>query len=392
MARKKLSEYRSKSIIFKAFDLQYVGWSITAGNVSKTLLKIKGYKSYVVKVDQAIKGRFKKGLVMLDVKEAELAGAVKQLEKEGFSSFLIEPYVVHGAADERYLSIAQHRDGIVVSCSSQGGVDIEAHSESIETFHITSDFDYTTLAEKTHISQDKLRELIRVFNDNYFVFLEVNPYFATEDKVVILDSAVEIDDAGQHFVKTWDEEDIREANTRLSKQEKIVRDLDKGSAASFNLSVINPDGSIFLLLSGGGASVVVADEVFNRGFGKQLANYGEYSGNPNLHETQHYTEQVLDLLLASKAPRKVLFIGGAVANFTDIAVTFAGVINAIEERASQLASQHVRVYVRRGGPNQEVGLENIKATLEKHGILGSVSDASITIPNAIANALEGLKK
>jgi hypothetical protein len=49
------------------------------------------------------------------------------------------------------------------------------------------------------------------------------------------------------------------------------------------------------------------------------------------------------------------------------------------------------VYVRRGGPNQEAGLRNIKDCLEKHGLLGGVYDPSTTISEALENALEGLK-
>ena len=98
--------------------------------------------------------------------------------------------------------------------------------------------------------------------------------------------------------------------------------------------------------------MVVADEVYNRGLGEQLANYGEYSGNPNSEETYLYTKAVLELVLASKAPKKVVFLGGAVANFTDIAKTFAGVIQALDEVADGLQSQGVKVFVRRGGPTR----------------------------------------
>jgi ATP-citrate lyase beta-subunit len=388
MPRKKISEYRAKSIISKTLSIDYVGWSVISARDIKT---VRGYDSYVVKVDQAIKGRFKKGLVLLNVKQRELTNAVKKLEAKGFNSFLIEPYIQHSNKDERYISIAQHRDGLVVSCSDQGGVDIESNMESIEIFPITSNFNYKKLSRISRIDEEKLRKLVEVFVENYFVFLEINPYIVNGNVVTILDSAAEVDDTGQHFVKTWESSDIREVNTRQATQEQVVKDLNRGSAASFSLSVINPQGAIFLLLSGGGASVVVADDIYNKGFGKQLANYGEYSGNPSLYETYKYTTQVLELIVGSHVPKKVLFIGGAVANFTDIATTFAGVINAIDEKAKELAKQNVRVYVRRGGPNQEKGLANIKACLEKRHLLGGVYDPSVTLSDALDKALESLK-
>jgi ATP-citrate lyase beta-subunit len=151
---------------------------------------------------------------------------------------------------------------------------------------------------------------------------------------------------------------------------------------------LNPDGGVFLLLSGGGASVVVADEVYNQGYGRQLANYGEYSGNPNQEEAEQYTSAVLSLLLKSKAPKKVLFVGGAVANFTDIANTFAGVIAAIDMVAEQLHDQGVKIFVRRGGPRQEIGLAKIEACLQRHGILGAVHSPETALTDVVAEALK----
>ncbi len=233
---------------------------------------------------------------------------------------------------------------------------------------------------------------MRTFRENHFTFLEINPYIVTKDGVALLDLAIEVDDAARSHVVSWTGDDIREPKRTSYPEEETVHTLDKGSVASFNLSVINPKGSIFLLLSGGGASVVIADEVHNQGLGNELANYGEYSGNPQAHEAQKYTSEVLKLLLASPASKKVLFIGGAVANFTDIATTFAGVIAAIDENAKQLAEHNVKIYVRRGGPRQEIGLENIRRALEAHGLLGGVYDPSTTISDALGAALEGLRK
>lgn len=390
MPRKKLSEYRSKQIICNALEIPYTAWSVT-GSSPYDISGIDTHPSYVVKVDQAVKGRFKKGLVLLDVKKSQISSALNELAGKGYTSFLIEPYKKHKDMDERYISIEQHRDGLFVACSPKGGVDIEMNKESIKKFHISDDFNYDELATYSKLSVPKLRALIKVFQDNFFVFLEINPYIIEGNAVTILDSAVEVDDTGQYFTKSWQEKDIREVTMRLTPQEKIVRDLNRGSAASFNLSVINPHGSIFLLLSGGGASVVIADDIYNKGFGNKLANYGEYSGNPNLYETYKYTTQLLELILASDAPKKMLFVGGAVANFTDIATTFAGIIDAIDKKADQLKDEDLTVYVRRGGPNQEKGLKSIEECLKRHNIFGGVYGPSLTINDALDEALKGLK-
>ena len=196
-----------------------------------------------------------------------------------------------------------------------------------------------------------------------------------------------------YAVNSWNESDLRSPRTeKVTPEEERVRTLDKNSPASFNLSVLNPQGSIFLLLSGGGASVVIADEIYNIGLGRQLANYGEYSGNPNADEAYLYTQQVLSLVNISNAPYKVLFIGGAAANFTDIADTFDGVIKAINESADILRNNNVKVYVRRGGPRQEIGLAKIKEALDAQRILGGVYDPTTSITDALTTALEGIKE
>lgn len=387
MPRRKLSEYRSKSLINNVLDRNYSGWDVTS---TDSLNRIQGFDSYVVKVDQAIKGRFKKGLVLLDVKKDDLGAAVNKLAKKGYSHFIIEPHLAHDGDSERYLAINHDRSGYQLSYSPRGGIEIESHPESIKTVALDESTDWSKLAESTVISEDDLRSLWKLFKDNHFAFLEINPYIASANgELNILDAAIEVDDAGIYFTQEWGEEDLRNPKMSVSTSyEDVVHALDAKSPASFNLSVLNPDGAVFLLLSGGGASVVVADEVFNRGFGDKLANYGEYSGNPTAHEAYIYTAEVLKLLLASKAKKKVLFVGGAVANFTDIASTFAGVIKALSEYAEQLRKQEVKVFVRRGGPRQEIGLAKMQTALEEYGLYGGVYDPKTSITGALDAALK----
>jgi ATP-citrate lyase beta-subunit len=222
--------------------------------------------------------------------------------------------------------------------------------------------------------------------------LEINPYLINKNGTAeILDCAIEVDGAGGYYSDAWTDNDIRTPRMTMTDSEKRVHALDEKSPASFNLNVLNQDGSVFLLLSGGGASVVIADEVYNRGLGAHLANYGEYSGNPTARETYLYTSEVMKLMKQSNAKKKVLFIGGAVANFTDIANTFSGVIQAIDEHAEDLIKAGVKVFVRRGGPRQEIGLAKMKSALEAHGILGGVYDPSYSISTVLGSALDEVR-
>lgn len=391
MSRQKLSEFRAKTILHNALNLPYSGWSIdTMQPVGPQLADIGSRDGeYVVKVDEAVKGRFKKGLVKLNVSFESVAEVADELKAQGYNWLIVEPMAAHDESAERYISMALHREGIMLSHARHGGVDVEQHADEIKQMLIDGSTDWNTISNDTGLSVDQLRLLKDVFTNNFFAFLEINPYIIGDNGLQILDAAVEVDDAAAFFVDEWKNSDFRRvSNRRLTEEEKLVQELDTNSPASLKLSVLEPNGGVFLLLSGGGASVVVADEVYNQGYGHQLANYGEYSGNPNAEETHAYTKALLNLLLKSTASKKVLFIGGAVANFTDVAKTFTGIIKAIDEVSEDLQSQGVKIFVRRGGPNQETGLALMEATLKKYDLLGAVHGPDTPLTVAVTEALK----
>lgn len=149
----------------------------------------------------------------------------------------------------------------------------------------------------------------------------------------------------------------------MTKEEAYIAALDAKTGASLKLTVLNPVGRVWTLVAGGGASVVYADAIASSGFASELANYGEYSGAPSESQTYLYARTVLDLMLrADKHPEgRILFIGGGIANFTNVASTFKGVIRAIREFAPTLIEHKIQIWVRRAGPNYQEGLRNIKA-------------------------------
>ena len=106
----------------------------------------------------------------------------------------------------------------------------------------------------------------------------------------------------------------------MSKEEAYIAEMDAKTGASLKLTILNSQGRVWTLVAGGGASVVYADAIASAGFASELANYGEYSGAPTETQTYHYARTVLDLML--RAPQhpdgKVLFIGGGIANFTNV--------------------------------------------------------------------------
>ena len=65
---------------------------------------------------------------------------------------------------------------------------------------------------------------------------------------------------------------------------------------------------------------------------------------------------------------KILIIGGGIANFTNVAATFKGIIRALKEYKTPLISHKVRIFVRRGGPNYQEGLKAMRLLGESLGV------------------------
>lgn len=384
MARVKLSEYKAKKILLGE---RYAGVQLRSGTISVPAGR------WVAKVDQGIKKRFKQGLVAVDKSEAEIKTAIAGWEKKGFSQFILDPLVPHDPNEARYISFERVREGIRVLYSKDGGVDIEEHPDAISTYVMTDSASIVSIAKETEIPESFMRRVYDAFNKEFFVFLEINPLLVRNDAVELLDAAALVDSAGEFFVNlpaqagdSWSENDIVKQKAKHAVEGR-VETLAATTPASLKLSVINPDGALFFLLSGGGGSIVIADEVQLRGAGPLLANYGEYSGGPTREETYLYAKEILSLLLDSKLKKKALVIAGGVANFTDVKKTFLGIIDALKEVAPKLREQGVRVFVRRGGPNEAAGLKLMQDFLEKEQLLGSVHGSDAVITSAVEEAI-----
>lgn len=407
MPRKKIKEHKAKTILFQNLSEDYYGLEIdtTKQNWQSSLNQIN-FEQIVIKVDQGIKQRMKKGLMKVNIKKGEVLNFIQKLQSQDYSQFICEPLLEHSSENEHYLSLQLIREGIQLLYSNQGGINIEDNTTSIQKYiiqntNLTKNIDeaktqtihlnniqLNLINEKTKIPINFLQTLIKTFTTNHFTFLEINPLVIQNNKIYILDLAVEVDTAGQYFNhNAWNEKDyISAPDGHTSQQQKSIDKLSSQSQASFNFTSLNPNGSIWMLLSGGGASLVLADEVYNLGHGKQLANYGEYSGGPNNEETYIYTKNVLQLMQKSKAIKKAIIIGGGVANFTDIKKTFKGIIKAIDE--AQVAKNNIKFFVRRGGPNQQQGLLHMEQFLKKNNIYGYVAGPEMPLTDIIHKALK----
>lgn len=397
MARKRITEYTAKKIIYPELQQNSHFVSVNSTSIDADIQKLPKESSYVVKVDQGIKKRMKKGLVKVKISKDEIKTFVQEISKQGYSHFFVEEFVDHRPEEEKFISLERTREGIVVFYSNSGGIHIEEHKEDIQKAIITNPEmqfeDISNIEKSLSVPEHFLKDVITLFEQYFFSFLEINPLVVKDGIAYILDLAVEVDSTAVFFVnRAWTVNDfVDHFSQKITNEEKIVAKLARESQAAFSLEVLNENGSIFVLLSGGGASLVIADEVYNLGFGKELANYGEYSGNPNAEETFTYTKAILSLLVKSKAAKKVLIIGGGVANFTDIRITFKGVIKALEEFKFELRKQSIYIFVRRGGPHQKEGLEMMKTFLTVNGIKGEVYGPDEILTSVVEKSIKIIK-
>ncbi|KAK5132320.1 hypothetical protein LTR08_009228 [Meristemomyces frigidus] len=382
---------------------------------------------FVAKPDQLIKRRGKSGLLKLnctwpDAKtwiEARANKVQKVEHVEGaLRTFLVEPFVAHAQDTEYYININSVREGDWILFYHEGGVDVGDVDEKAEKLLIPVDLsEYPSnddiakgLLSKVpkgvhNVLVDFISRLYAVYVDCQFTYLEINPLVAipnadvTAAEVHFLDLAAKLDQTAEFECgvkwavarapaalgipvvpgKTEGKVSIDAGppmefpapfGREMSKEEAYIAEMDAKTGASLKLTILNSQGRVWTLVAGGGASVVYADAIASAGFAGELANYGEYSGAPTETQTFHYARTVFDLML--RAPQhkegKILFIGGGIANFTNVASTFKGVIRALREVAGLLVEHKVQIWVRRAGPNYQEGLKNMKAVGQELGL------------------------
>ena len=239
-----------------------------------------------------------------------------------------------------------------------------------------------------------IEALFRFYADLNFTYLEINPVVVTKNAVIPLDLAAKLDSTAEfESAAKWGNIEFPAPFGRtLTKEEAYIEDLDSKTGASLKLTVLNPEGRIWTMVAGGGASVIYADTITDLGCMNELANYGEYSGDPSEEFTYLYAKTILDLMTRKKDPKgKFLLIGGGIANFTDIANTFKGIIKALKEHQKELQQNKVKIYVRRGGPNYQEGLCQMRKLGESLGVPIEVYGPETHMTKIVSMALKGGK-
>uniref|UniRef100_A0A4W5RG74 ATP-citrate synthase n=1 Tax=Hucho hucho TaxID=62062 RepID=A0A4W5RG74_9TELE len=312
----------------------------------------------VVKPDQLIKCRGKLGLVGVD------------LDLVGVQEWLKPRLMRETTEEEFYICIYATREGDHVLFHHEGGVDVGDVDAKAQRLLVGVDdkLSEDSLEEQlfAHVPADKKEVLVsfvvglfNLYEDLYFTYLEINPLVVTQDGVFVLDMAAKIDATADYICKAkWGDVEFPPPFGREAyPEEAYIADLDAKSGASLKLTILNPLGRIWTMVAGGGASVVYSDTICDLGGVDELANYGEYSGAPSEQQTYDYAKTILSLMTREKHHEgKVLIIGGSIANFTNVAATFKGIVRAIKDYQGPLKENEVTIFVRRGGPNYQEGL------------------------------------
>jgi len=438
MAQRAIREYDGKKLFSKHWNEYFDGFHypfksvlVTSGDELREKAKEHGFEwlnqePLVAKPDMLFGKRGKNDLVLFKVEkpgDVTLEDAAKWIDekqshdvtllsgKHGrLTHFIVEPFTPHTQDQEYYIAATTVGEDDVLYMSAEGGMEVEeGWDEKVNEVRIPINMDEADIekAIRANVPEDIPAEnretfasfaiqFFKFFRDMHFAYLEINPIVLIGNDAHILDLVARLDDTAGFLMKDkWGDIEFPTpfGMEEQSPEEKAIAEADSKSGASLKLTILNPQGRIWTMVAGGGASVVYADTIADLAGVKDLANYGEYSGGPTTGETEFYAETIFDLMTRYPDPRgKVLIIGGAIANFTDVAKTFTGIINALEKWADKLKEHNTKIYVRRGGPNYEKGLKDIKEAADRLGLDMEVYGPETHVTDIVRMAVEADKK
>ncbi|MBN1170419.1 ATPase [Candidatus Micrarchaeota archaeon] len=375
MARRRIREYSAKKLLNRNSKCVQVTPETDLDDLAKKNPWLREAK-LVVKPDMLFGKRGKNNLVLLDASFDDAKRFI--MERMGseieinnvhgvLTHFIVEPFMPH--EKEYYLSIVTARAHDLIRFSTAGGMSVEENWDKMKEFRIPVGTRPHREELKTILGvDDRTAEFIsstyQTFHDLDFSLIEFNPFtFDSDGNPFPLDCRGELDDTAEFKnYREWGALEFpKPFGKKLSPEEQFIEDMDHKSGSSLKLTILNPHGKIWTMVAGGGASVIYTDTIVDLGMAQEIANYGEYSGDPNTEETYQYAKTILDLATRDNdGKRRVLIIGGGVANFTDVANTFKGIIQALREYKDKIKTSKMRIFVRRGGPNYEAGLKMMK--------------------------------
>jgi ATP-citrate lyase beta-subunit len=350
----------------------------------------------VAKAHEALGSRFKLGLVKVGLDLKGAVAAAKEMLGRQVGSITVTQVIVSEMVphkDEYYVAVKSTREGSEVLVANCGGIEVESNWDRVKKLQIEvggkpSEAALEKLVKEAGFSGGLVKKvtefagkMFTCFDSEDAQYLEVNPVVVRENdgELVALDAVTLLDGDAKFRHPDWNFAFAAEFGRAYTKDELDVMAVDSKIKGSVKFIQI-PGGNIAMLPAGGGASVYYSDAVVARG--GQLANYAEYSGDPPDWAVEVLTEKV-----ASLPDIKHIIVGGAIANFTDVKKTFGGIIAGFRKAKGDGKLKGVKIWVRRGGPNEKEGLELMRK-LKDEGFDIHVYDRKTPLTDIVDMALE----
>lgn len=392
----RLLEYESKEILSKYQISTPTGFVVSKGDSCD----IQGPS--MLKAQVPVGGRGKAGGIAEASTLQQAKVDIQQLLSVQIKGFRAKKILVEEKlAVEQEFFMAVAYDTVtktpVAIFSSQGGVDIEALAVREpgkvrkEPFSVRAglpQYRAREIISETGVTGKPLLSLAAIFSKLADIFLdydatlaEINPLALTADgRWVALDCHLEIDDDAIYRHKELSDfgaaESQFEAPRRVTEFERKAAEIDKIDHRGVAGRMIEFNGTLGLIIGGGGASLTAFDAV--RAHGGAPANYCEIGGNPSVRKVTELTA----LILSKPTVQKIAVIMNVVSN-TRVDLVARGIIKGILQ-AGKVPSETVAVF-RIPGAWEEEGFK----ILTRYGV--PYCDRTVSIDDAARIAVENSK-
>lgn len=346
----RLLEFEAKSVLKRFGITTPVGFVISKGETPTD--EISG--PAMLKAQIPIGGRGKTGGV-LDAEEG--SGFLRQIDslfKTKIRGYQPKKLLVEEKAEvaqELFMAITYDTvaKAPIAIFSSEGGVDIEELAQSEPEKICKEHFSFRDglpeylarqIVAETGISGklllgvgSVLAKLARAFIETDATIAEINPLAVTASgQLIALDCHLDIDDDAlfrQPEMAAIEKDDSRIESARSQSDfERKAAEIDNLDHRGVAGRVIEFDGSLGLIIGGGGASLTAFDAV--RAHGGKPANYCEIGGNPSVRKVQELTRHIL----TKPGVDQVAVIMNVVSN-TRVDLVARGIVKGILESGKE---------------------------------------------------------
>lgn len=342
----RLLEFEAKSILNRYGITTPKGIVVSEGETYSAKIACPA----MLKAQIPLGGRGKAGGVLDAETESQLSRHMASLFKTRIRGYRPKKLLIEEKVEvKREFFMAITYDTVakapIAIFSSEGGMDIEelsrTESEKICKEHFSfrdglAEFRARQIVAETCIS-DKLllgtgsvlAKLAKAFIETDATIAEINPLALTESgELIALDCHLDIDDDA--LFRHPDIAEIADDNSRIesarsqSDFERKAEEIDKLDHRGVAGRVIEFDGSLGLIIGGGGASLTAFDAV--RAHGGKPANYCEIGGNPSVRKVKELTRHIL----SKPGVNRLAVIMNVVSN-TRVDLVARGIVKGILE-------------------------------------------------------------